>query len=177
MKFHPTPLTGAFEVELEPKQDERGFLARSFCRDAFAAQGLETSIAQGNISHNERRHTLRGLHYQAAPHGEAKLVSCIAGAIYDVVVDLRDDSPTRARWYGTHLSADLPRALYVPRGFAHGFLTLTEGARVLYQMFATYHPESARGVRWDDPAFGIEWPHAPQVMSDRDRSFPLYDPR
>lgn len=174
MRFHPAPLRGAFIVELEPRHDERGFFARNFCRDEFAAAGIESTIVQVNISENRRAGTLRGLHYQAPPREEAKLVSCIQGSMYDVIVDVREDSPSFARWFGVTFDARELRALYVPKGFAHGFLTLTDDTRVLYQMFTEYHPPSARGFRWDDPAFAIEWPGVPRVISDRDRGFPPY---
>ncbi len=173
MKFTATPLPGAFVIDLELVRDERGLFARSFCRNEFAALGLETTPVQCNVSHNIAAHTLRGMHYQAAPHEDAKLVSCAQGAIYDAIIDLRPGSPTYHRWFGLELTADALTMLYVPQGFAHGFLTLTAGARVLYQMFERYHPESARGVRWDDPAFAIAWPHPPSVISARDGGYPL----
>jgi dTDP-4-dehydrorhamnose 3,5-epimerase len=170
--FVATPLAGAHEIEIERMTDERGFFARSFCTEEFAAHGLETAIEQCNVSWNAARGTLRGLHYQAEPHGEAKVVRCTQGAIHDVIVDLRPASPTFKRWHAVELSADNRRMLYIPRGFAHGFLTLTDGAEVLYQMSTRYAPSAARGVRYDDPAFGIVWPSAPRVVAPRDRAYP-----
>jgi dTDP-4-dehydrorhamnose 3,5-epimerase len=169
--FKPTPLAGAFVVELERREDDRGFFARSFCREEFAAHGLAPVVAQCNVSYNERRGTLRGLHYQAAPHGEAKLVRCTQGAIWDVIVDLRSGSPTFKRWYGVELSAANRRALYAPEGTAHGFQSLADGCEVLYLMSKAYQADAARGVRWDDPAFGIEWPIAQPHLAERDRGF------
>ena len=172
--FSPTPLAGAYVIELKRIEDERGFFARSFCQKEFAEHGLDPHLAQCNVSFNSRRGTLRGLHYQAAPHGEAKLVRCTQGAIWDVMVDLRHDSGTFKRWYGAELSAANRSALYIPDGFAHGFQTLTDNAEVLYLMSEFYHPESARGLPWNDPAFGIEWPLPNPSMSERDRSFPRF---
>jgi dTDP-4-dehydrorhamnose 3,5-epimerase len=173
LKFLPTSLAGAFVVELEPIEDERGFFARSFCQNEFRSHGLDPAIAQCNVSLNRRRGTLRGLHYQAPPHEEAKLVRCTRGAIWDVIVDLRDGSATRGRWFAEDLSADNHRALYVPRGFAHGFQTLADDSEVLYQMSEFYRPGSERGIRWDDPAIGIQWPIADPVVSARDRAYPV----
>ncbi len=177
MKFVPTPLTGAFVVELEPIEDERGFFARSFCQNEFRARGLDPVVAQCNVSLNRNRGTLRGLHYQAPPHEEAKLVRCIRGAIWDVIVDLREGLPTRWKSFSTELTADNRRALYVPRGFAHGFQTLADDSEVLYQISEFYHPESSRGLRWDDPALGIRWPLPEPVVSARDRAYPLLAPQ
>ena len=174
MIFAPTPLAGAFVVELERREDERGFFARSFCQDEFAKHGLNPRIAQCNVSFNARRGTLRGMHYQAKPHEEAKVVRCTQGAVFDVMVDLRPDSATFKRWHGVELSASNRRALYIPEGLAHGFQTLTDDAELLYLMSEFYHPECARGVRWDDPAFRIEWPVANPHMSERDRTYPLF---
>ncbi len=174
MIFSQTPLPGAYVVELRRLEDDRGFFARSFCRDEFIERGLNPGVAQCNVSFNPRRGTLRGMHYQVVPHAEDKLVRCTQGEIWDVIIDLRADSPGFKKWFGVELSAASRRALYVPKGFAHGFQTLTDDAEVLYMMAAPYHPDSARGVRWDDPAFGIEWPIADPGMSDRDRSFPLF---
>lgn len=175
MKFLPTPLAGAYIVELAPIEDERGFFARSFCQDEFRQHGLDPAVAQCNVSFNRRRGTLRGLHYQAAPRAEAKLVRCTRGAIWDVIVDLRKGVPTARRWHAEELTADNRRALYIPAGFAHGFQTLVDDSEVLYQMSEFYHPESARGVRWDDPTLAIRWPLADPVMSPRDRAFPAFD--
>ena len=173
MKFAPPPLGGAYVIELERIEDERGFFARSFCQEEFRKQGLEPAIAQCNVSWNRRRGMLRGLHYQAAPHEEAKVVRCTHGAIWDVIVDLREGSPTRLRWHAQELSADNRLAFYVPEGFAHGFQTLADDSEVLYQMSESYHPDLSRGIRWDDPTIGILWPLADPILSERDRSYPL----
>lgn len=173
MKFLPTPLAGAYVVELERLEDERGFFARSFCEEEFRKHGLRQAIAQCNVSWNRRRGTLRGLHFQVAPHEEAKVVRCTRGAIWDVIVDLREGSATRLRWHAVELSAENRRALYVPEGFAHGFQTLDDDSEVLYQMSESYYPELARGVRWDDPRLGIKWPISDPILSERDRSYAL----
>ena len=173
MKFLPTPLSGAYVVELEPREDERGFFARSFCQEEFEKLGLNPRIAQTNVSWNKRRGTLRGMHYQAAPHAEAKLVRCTQGAMWDAIVDLRPESPSFRRWHAVELSAANRRALYVPEGFAQGFQTLADETEVLYLMSQFYRPDAARGVRWDDPALAIGWPVADPHISDRDRSLPL----
>lgn len=173
MKFVETPLAGAFVVELESLTDERGMFARSFCRQEFRERGLDPAVAQCNVSYNAKRGTLRGLHYQAPPHEEAKLVRCTRGAIWDVIVDLREASPTRLRWHSVELTENNRSALYIPRGFAHGFQTLAAEAEVLYQMSELYHPECARGIRWNDPALGIRWPLADPIVSERDRGLPL----
>jgi dTDP-4-dehydrorhamnose 3,5-epimerase len=176
VKFTETRLPGSFLIELEPLGDERGFFARSFCRREFTARGLCADWVQSNVSWNARRHTLRGLHYQAAPSGEAKLVRCTAGAIFDVILDLRPGSPTRFSWIGVELEARGRAMLYVPEGFAHGFLTLCDGAELSYQMSAYYDPAASRGVRFDDPRFSIAWPAAPAVISERDRRLPDFEP-
>ncbi len=175
MKLFPTDLPGAWRVEIEPLGDERGFFARTFCRREFGAAGLATELAQCSLSFNPRTGTLRGLHYQAAPHEEAKLVRVTRGSVWDVIVDLRPDSAAYRRWFGLTLSADNRAALYVPPGLAHGFLTLEPETEVLYQISEFHHPESARGVRWDDPAFAIAWPAAPQVIGERDRGYPDFE--
>ncbi len=172
MTFEETPLGGAMLVGLQRLEDERGFFARSWCAHEFEEHGLRACVAQCNVSFNRERGTLRGMHFQAAPHEEAKLVRCTMGAVYDVIVDLRSESPTFRRWYGVELSAENRLALYIPEGMAHGFLTLTDDAEVFYQMAEYFHPESARGVRYDDPAFGIVWPEPVRVISDRDRGYP-----
>jgi len=177
LKFVPTPLAGAFVVELELIEDERGFFARSFCQNEFRARGLDPVVAQCNVSLNRSRGTLRGLHYQAPPHEEAKLVRCTRGAIWDVIIDLREGSPTRWKPFSNELTADNRRALYVPRGFAHGFQTLADDSEVLYQISEFYHPECSRGLRWDDPALGIRWPLPDPVVSARDRAYPLLAPQ
>jgi dTDP-4-dehydrorhamnose 3,5-epimerase len=174
--FRETRFEGAFIIEPERHEDERGSFARLFCQREFEARGLNPSVAQCSISLNRRAGTLRGLHHQAPPHTEAKLVTCIRGEIHDVIVDLRDSSPTRLQWFGVTLSEANGCSLYVPEGFAHGFITLTDNSVVHYQISEFHHPESARGVRWDDPTLGIEWPRPPAVISARDQSFELLTP-
>ncbi|HEX2086571.1 MAG TPA: dTDP-4-dehydrorhamnose 3,5-epimerase [Solirubrobacteraceae bacterium] len=173
MRFGETPLAGVLTVDVEPSADERGLFARTFDADAFAARGLSTDFPQCSTSFNVRAGTLRGLHYQAGAHAEAKLVRCTAGAAYDVVVDLRHGSATHGRWHAVELSAENRRALYVPRGVAHGFQTLVDATELLYMIDRRYEPSAARGVRWDDPAFGIVWPEPPaeRTISARDRGF------
>jgi dTDP-4-dehydrorhamnose 3,5-epimerase len=177
MIFRPTRLGGAVVIELERQADERGFFARAFCEREFAEHGLPTRFPQCNLSCNVHASTLRGMHYQAAPHAEGKLVRCIAGTIFDVIVDLRPASPTRYEWLGVALSAESGRALFVPKGFAHGFVTLSGGANVFYHMDESYVPGVARGFRWNDPRFGIEWPVAPAVITERDATYADFDPR
>lgn len=172
MRFVETPLAGAYVLELERLEDERGFFARTWCAEELATRGLESRIAQCNLSSNRRRGTLRGMHYQAAPHQEAKIVRCIRGAIYDVIVDLRHGSPTMRRWTSLELTADNRRALYVPKDFAHGFQTLTDDVEVFYEMSTPYASGFVRGVRWSDPALAIEWPIDDPILSERDRSYP-----
>jgi dTDP-4-dehydrorhamnose 3,5-epimerase len=176
LKFLPIPLPGAMLVEPEPAADERGFFARIFCREEFAAYGLASDYAQHSISYNARRGTLRGMHYQRPPHEEAKVIRCTAGAVFDVLVDLRRDSPTQARWWGTELSARNRRMVYAPPGLAHGFLTLEDESEVGYLISAAHSAEASAGVRWDDPAFAIRWPAPVLVMSARDREFPDWRP-
>lgn len=171
MQFHETQIPGAYVIELDRIEDDRGFFARSWCRDEFAARGLNPNVVQCNVSFNKRRGTLRGMHYQAAPHEEAKLVRCTRGAIYDVILDLRPDSPAFKQWVAVELSADNRRMLFLPEGLAHGFQSLCDETEVFYQMSAYYHPDATRGVRWDDPAFGIAWPLADPLLSCRDRSY------
>lgn len=175
MTFQQTRLAGVFEVHLAPNPDERGFFARSWCQKEFENHGLNPSLAQCNVSFNTRKGTLRGMHYQAAPHAEAKLVRCTQGAVYDVVVDLRPQSPTFKQWIGVELTAANRRMMYIPEGCAHGFLTLQDESEIFYQMSEFYHAESARGVRWNDPAFGITWPRPVEVISERDRSYPDFE--
>lgn len=173
MIFTPAALPGVVVIDPEPLADERGLFARTFCEKEFATHGLHTGYSQCSTSFNLHRHTVRGLHYQAAPYGETKLVRVTQGAVWDVAVDLRPESTTFRQWLGVELSADNRRQLYIPQGFAHGFQTLTERAEVYYQISVPYHGAAARGVRWDDPAFGIRWPDAPQrVLSERDRQYP-----
>ena len=173
MIFRETPLAGAWVVELEPRADDRGFFARSFCRDEFAAHGLATEFVQANVSVNPHPGTLRGMHWQEAPHREAKLIRCVRGAIFDAIVDLRAGSPTFRRWFGVELTAENRRALYVPEEFAHGFQTLGPDAEVNYLVSASYAPGAARGLRHDDPAIGIAWPLPVSRISAADRGWPL----
>ncbi len=173
MKFTPTPIPGAVVIDIEPIADERGFFARTWCAEEMAAHSLSSRVVQCSVSFNRRRGTLRGMHYQAPPHEEVKIVRCVRGAIHDVIVDLRPASPSFKRWFAVELSAANGRALYVPEGVAHGFQTLADESEVAYQMSERHHPESARGVRWDDPAFGIEWPaEASRIIHPRDRAYP-----
>lgn len=176
MRFVPTPLEGACLIEIEPRTDERGFFARAFDRDELAAHGLDGAVAQCNLSFNARRGTLRGMHYQLEPRSETKIVRCIAGAIFDVIVDLRGGSRTRGKWFGVELSADNRRALYVPKGFAHGYETLSDAAEIYYQVSEFYTPDLERGVRWNDPAFAIAWPIAEPIVSPKDAAYPDWRP-
>ncbi len=173
MKFLKTPISGLYVVELEPLSDERGFFARSFCNHEFQALGLESAVAQCNVSFNSKAATLRGLHFQVPPHEETKLVRCTRGAIYDVAVDMRSDSPTYLNWYAIELTPDNQRMMFIPRGFAHGFQTLIDDTEVFYLMSESYHPESAGGLRWDDPKLAIAWPLRNPIISDKDRAYPL----
>jgi dTDP-4-dehydrorhamnose 3,5-epimerase len=173
MLFTPTQIPGAYVIDIEPIADERGFFARTWARDEFSAQGLNVDVVQCSLSYNARKGTLRGMHYQTAPHEEAKLVSCPRGSIYDVLVDLRPDSPTFRQWVAEELSAGNRRTLYIPEGCAHGYLTLEDDCDVAYQVTADYAPAFARGVRWDDPAFGISWPLQPTIINARDAQYPL----
>jgi dTDP-4-dehydrorhamnose 3,5-epimerase len=168
--FIETKLKGAFSIKPERHEDERGFFARTFCREEFTAHGLNPNMVQCDISFNKRSGTLRGLHYQAAPHEEAKLVRCTRGAIYDVIVDLRQESPSFMRWVSVELTADNRLMLYIPERFAHGFQTLENDTEIFYQMSGFYHPESARAIRWNDPTFGIEWPVEDKIISASDES-------
>lgn len=172
MKFTETELSGAFIVDLEPRGDERGLFARTFCQREFERYRLSPRVVQCNLAFNDYRATLRGMHYQAPPHQETKLVRCTSGAIFDVIIDLRRKSPTFCHWFGIELSSNNRRMLYVPEGFAHGYVTLTHNSEVFYQVSEFYTPQSERGVRWDDPVFGIRWPIQPQVISDKDRNHP-----
>ncbi len=180
MIVHRTELPGVAVIELEPLRDERGSFTRTFDAELFTAHGLDARVAQCNTSFNAQAGTLRGLHYQAAPHGEGKLVRCTRGRVFDVTVDLRADSPTHRRWLGLELDAEGPRSLFIPAGCAHGFQTLLDGSEVHYQMTHPYVPHAARGVRWNDPAFAIAWPKPPagreRLLSERDRTFPGYAP-
>ena len=172
MIFQPTGLAGAYVIAIERLSDARGFFARSFCAREFEDHGLNPSLAQCNISYNRHAGTLRGMHFQAAPFEEAKLVRCTRGAIHDVIIDLRPDSPTFMQHVGVQLTPDARNMLYVPEGFAHGFLTLEDHTEVFYQMSEFYVPGAARGFRWDDPAFAIDWPAPVRVISERDAAYP-----
>jgi dTDP-4-dehydrorhamnose 3,5-epimerase len=177
MRFIQTPLVGAWIIEPDRLSDDRGWFARTFDAHEFEARGLNPTVVQCNASFNARRGTLRGMHYQAEPHGETKLVRCVRGAIFDVAVDLRPDSESYCDWYGVELSAETSFAFYVPAGMAHGFQTLTDDCEVLYQMGHRYVAEAARGVRWNDPAFAIKWrpqPTGGHIISERDRAFPAF---
>jgi len=174
MTFLETPLNGAFVVDLEPKADERGFFVRVWCEEEFAAHGLDATIAQASLSYNQCRGTLRGLHYRVAPHAESKIVRCIRGAIYDVVVDLRPGSASYCQWFSVELTSDNRKSIYIPEGCAHGFQTLEDDTEVLYLMSKRYAPTAERGLRWDDRAIGITWPDVKtRIMSERDRNWPL----
>jgi dTDP-4-dehydrorhamnose 3,5-epimerase len=169
VRFQETAIEGAFIVDIDPIEDERGFFARSWCADEFQDHGLDGRLVQSSISFNTTRGTLRGMHYQAAPHAEAKLVRCTAGALFDVIADVRERSPSRGRWFGVALTAANRRMLYIPAGVAHGFQTTEDETEVLYQMSEAFHPESARGFRWDDPELAIDWPIADPILSAADR--------
>jgi len=173
LKFIPTKIDGAYLVEPERLSDERGFFARTWCENEFRQNGLETKLVQCSFSFSPKRGTLRGMHYQTEPHAEVKLVRCTRGAIYDVILDLRPGSSTRLAWVAAELSAENRSAFYIPKGLAHGFVTLTEDCEVYYQMSEFFHADSARGVRWDDPAFGIKWPEKVTTISVRDANYAL----
>ena len=175
MKFFATPLAGLYVVEIEPRVDMRGFFARGFCMDEFAAHGLDTRIAQANMAFNEKASTLRGMHFQVPPHEEAKYIRCVRGAVYDVAVDIRPQSATYLKWHAAELTADNRRMMCIPRGFAHGYQTLSDNTEVFYLVSEFYHPESDRGLRWDDPALAISWPLPNPILSAKDRMHPLLD--
>jgi dTDP-4-dehydrorhamnose 3,5-epimerase len=173
MLFIETKLAGAFLIQPQPVEDERGFFARTWCQHELEEHGLVSRLAQCSVSYNRRKGTLRGMHYQIAPHQEEKVVRCTQGALWDVIVDLRPESPTFKQWVGYELSAGNRAQLYIPVGCAHGFQTLEDETEALYMISGFYHPESARGVRWDDPAFGIQWPETDKrIISDRDGGYP-----
>ena len=174
MKFYPTALSGAYLIEPDPVQDERGFFARTFCTKEFRESGLSPNLEQCNVSFNTKKGTLRGMHYQSEPHGEIKLVRCTMGSIYDVIIDLRPHSPTFKQWIAIELSAKNRKMLYIPEGFAHGFQTLEDNAEVFYQMSTFYVPSAARGVRWNDPTFAIDWPHDERIISQKDQQYPKF---
>jgi dTDP-4-dehydrorhamnose 3,5-epimerase len=172
MRFVPTTLQGVFAIELERLEDQRGFFARAWCQHEFKEHGLNPHVVQCNLSFNRKQGTVRGMHYQVEPYQETKLVRCARGAIFDVVIDLRRHSPTFMRWFGIELSADNRKMLYVPEGFAHGYQTLQDDSEVFYQVSEFYQPGSEAGIRWDDPAFGIEWPLEGTMISEKDRAHP-----
>lgn len=172
MIFTETDIKGAYLIALEKHEDERGFFARSFCKNEFAAHGLVTEFVQCNISYNKKKGTLRGMHFQAAPYEEVKIVSCISGAIYDVILDIRKESGTYGNWIAAELTGENRKMLYIPSGVAHGFQTLEDHSAVFYQMSEFYHPECARGIRWNDRKYGIQWPIEEIIMSPRDKGFP-----
>ena len=176
MQFRDTPLDGPRVIELDIRTDDRGFFARTFCERELAEHGLPVHWPQCNLSRNTRAGTLRGMHYNRAPHSEAKLVRCVAGAIWDAIVDLRPGSRTRLRWFGVELSAAAGNMLYVPEGFAHGFVTLRDDTDVFYHMGRSFVADAARGFRWNDPAVGIAWPITPTRLSERDATYPDLDP-
>lgn len=176
MKFITTDFSGAYVVEPEKIVDDRGFFARTFCRDEFATRGLRPVFVQCNVSFNARKGTLRGMHFQEKPHEEAKLVRCTRGAIYDVILDIRRSSPTFMRWAAYELTAENHRMVYLPEGFAHGFQALEDNCEVFYQMSEIFHAPFARGIRWNDPAFSIPWPLADPIVSARDAQYPDFKP-
>lgn len=176
MKFLLTPVDGAYLVDLEPHEDQRGSFARTFCQEEFQRQGLPTQIRQSNLSNNPYQGTLRGLHYQVEPHCEAKLIRVVRGRVYDVIVDLRKESPTFCQWFGTYLDDQECKAIFVPGGVAHGFLTLLKNTLIFYEMFEFHHPESARGIRYDDPLLDIHWPAEIKVISEKDQHWPNFQP-
>jgi dTDP-4-dehydrorhamnose 3,5-epimerase len=175
MKFIPTPLAGAYTIEPEKREDDRGFFARAFCVNEFDVHGLDRNIVQINNSLSKDKGTLRGIHYQLAPKAETKIVRCIRGSLYDVIVDLRPDSPTFLKWFGAELSAENRTMMFVPKGFGHAFITLEENTEAFYMVTEFYAPEHERGLRWDDPAIGIQWPAEPVIISDKDRNHRDFD--
>lgn len=176
MRFNQTPVRGCYTIELEKRGDDRGFFARFFCQGEFERQGLRSNFVQINNSLSGKRGTLRGMHYQLSPAAEAKVVRCLSGGLYDVVLDLRPDSPTQGRWFAAELNSENRLMMYVPEGCAHGFLTLADDTEALYLVSAFYAPDKEHGVRFDDPAFGITWPFRPSEISDKDRKWPDFDP-
>ncbi len=175
MIFEATPLAGAYAITLQRHEDERGYFVRTYCEREFAAHGLNTHWVQTNDSQNHKRHTMRGMHWQAAPHGEIKLVRCSVGAVYDVIIDLRPDSPTYRQHFGIELSAENGKQLYIPAGMAHGFLTLADNTRVSYCMDTFFEPSAPRGLRYNDPAFGIAWPGPIEIIHPRDAAYPDFE--
>jgi dTDP-4-dehydrorhamnose 3,5-epimerase len=176
MRFHKTAIDGVVTIELNAAEDARGFFARTYCDEEFAQAGIAMQPRQMNVSHNVHALTLRGLHYQDEPHGESKLIQCIRGRVFDVVVDLRRTSPTYREWEGIELAPEARRSLFVPAGCAHGFLTLEDSSDLLYVMGYPFVADAGRGVRWNDPAFDITWTHEPKMISPRDASYPDFEP-
>lgn len=174
MKFKETKLNDAYILELEKHEDERGFFARAYCVNEFQEKGIEFPVVQANVSFNRYKHTLRGMHYQQQPHGEAKLVRCTRGAIFDAIIDVRPDSSTYMEWIGVELTDQNYRMLFVPEGFAHGFITLEDKTQVTYQVSEFYTPGAERGIRWNDEAFNINWPAEPEIISEKDSVWPDY---
>jgi dTDP-4-dehydrorhamnose 3,5-epimerase len=171
MLFTEIKLPGAYIIEIEKKKDDRGFFARNFCQQEFKNTGIDFNIVQSNVSYNKTKGILRGMHYQAAPHEEAKIVTCVKGAIYDVIIDLRTNSSAYCKWFAIELNAQNYVSLYIPKGLAHGFQTLEDDTVIFYQMSEFYYPECARGIRWDDPAFKIKWPLTNPIISEKDNSY------
>lgn len=176
MIFSETPLKGAYIIDIEPSTDKRGFFARTWCRHEFEKHGLNSELAQCSISFNRQKGTLRGMHYQAKPYEEVKLVRCTLGSIYDVIIDLRPTSDSRLRWFAVELSEETHRMLYIPEGFAHGFQALKDNSEVFYQISEFYDARYVRGIRWNDPTFRIQWPLGNPILSDRDKSFSDFSP-
>lgn len=177
MLFSPTDIAGAYRIDIQPSEDSRGFFARTWCVKELSEHGLDTALDQCSVSFNRKRGTVRGMHYQVPPHEENKLVRCTRGSIFDVVLDLRPDSPSFRKWQSFELTAGNHRALYIPKGCAHGLQTLEDDTEVLYMISAPYAPDASRGVRWNDPAFGITWPLKDVIVSDRDAALPLFSSR
>ena len=175
MIFLETPLQGAYLISVEPICDERGYFARTFCREEFILHGLNPDIMQSNVSYNKRPGTLRGMHYQSAPYAESKLIQCLQGSVYDVIIDLRPDSPTYTQWFAATLTDSSRTLLYVPEGLAHGFQTLSEDTILSYQMGRRFQPGLGAGIRWNDPYFEITWPMTPTVISERDQQYPDFE--
>lgn len=174
MKFKETKLKDAYIIELEKHEDERGFFARAYCVNEFHEKGIEFPVVQANVSYNRYKYTLRGMHYQEQPYGEAKLVRCTRGAIFDAIIDVRPDSSTYMEWLGVELTDENYRMLFVPEGFAHGFITLEDDTQVTYQVSEFYTPGAERGIRWNDEAFNIDWPAEPDIISEKDSGWPDY---
>ncbi|MBI4294374.1 MAG: dTDP-4-dehydrorhamnose 3,5-epimerase [Betaproteobacteria bacterium] len=172
MRFVETGLPGAFLIEIDPLVDGRGLFARTYCEREFRDRGIGMRMVQCSTSFNARRNTVRGMHFQAEPFAEDKLVRCTRGAIYDVIVDMRQGSPTRLKWFAAELSQDNRRSIFLPKGFAHGFKTLTDHSEIFYQMSAFYEPAAGQGVRWNDPALNIDWPEGEPLLSERDKNYP-----